>query len=731
MVSPASYLLSAALVAAVGLSVGFSAFRVRRHLLPGWDGAPARLVEAVLAVALLLWLCELLGLLGLLYASTLVLESLLLAAGVVAWTADAASAGGAGEGGIRTAESASSSLPRDRTRGRDALSLVAIAVVFVVFAHWGISAKEALDHGISNFDSLWYHMPFAAHIAQSHSVTGTLHTDTVYTNWFYPQNSELVHAAGILLARRDTLSLFVNFAWLGLAFLAAWCVGRPYGRAPLTTIAAAVVLASPTLVELEPGQAKNDAMALALLLAAAAILLNARGKRGRRSGEEGGPGPGWPLAAAGLAAGLAAGTRDTALPMAGALSVAAIALAPAGRRAATAAWWLLPALVGGGFWYLRNLIVAGNPIPQLKGLGPLLLPHPAQVQSGRPDFAVAHYLFDGAIWREWFVPALEFTLGDLWPLFFAGAVAGALLALLRGSGRVLRGLGAVALFGLLAYLATPFSAGGPEGSPVEFLFNVRFALPALLLGLLLLALARELETRAARWGLAATLIAILVLTDDPAALLHDPGLLFGLLLALLAVGLPALLLLGWRRGGSDRAVAAGFAGLLLLLAAIGYPLQRHYLHGRYGADSGLPGYGLSSAYAWGRGVSGARIGLAGTIAGIQSYGFYGADLSNRVAYLGRRGPHGAFNPIPGCAAFRAAVNGAHLDYLVTAPFLDFIVRGRLDPSPEARWLAGSGAVAPIVREGEVTVWRVRGRLDPAACGAENAPLREVPRQPYS
>ena len=100
-----------------------------------------------------------------------------------------------------------------------------IGVVAVVFAHWGLTAKDALDRGIFNFDSLWYHMPFAAEIAQSHSVTGLHYTETVCTNWFYPQNSELLHAVGILLTGRDTLSLFLNFAWLAIAFLAAWCIG--------------------------------------------------------------------------------------------------------------------------------------------------------------------------------------------------------------------------------------------------------------------------------------------------------------------------------------------------------------------------------------------------------------------------------------------------------------------------------------------------------------------------
>ena len=730
MVSPVAYLLSVLLLAAVGGSIGFSAYRLRCHLLPAWTGAPARLVEAILAVALLIWLCELLGVLGILYASTLVAESLLLVAGVAAWTANAAPAGGGAGGTVpedasATAGGGGSPAPTEPAGG-DVMSLVAVAVVFVVFAHWGLSAKPSLDHGISNFDSLWYHMPFAAHIAQTHSVTGFLHTDTVYTNWFYPQNSELLHGAGILLTGRDTLSIFVNFAWLALAFLAAWCVGLPYGRAPLTTIAAAVVLESPTLVELEPGQAKNDVMALALLLAAVAILLNAAAAGAGPAGKARRIEPGWALAAAGLAVGLAAGTRDTALPIAAALGVVAIALAPAGRRRAAVAWLLIPALVAGGFWYLRNLIAVGNPIPQLKSLGPLSLPHPEQLQSGRPDHMIAHYLFDGAIWRDWFVPALEFTLGDLWPLLLAGALAGATLAIVRGRDRALRWLGAAVLFGFLAYLLTPYSAGGPEGSPVEFLFNVRFLAPALLLGLLLLAFARELESRAAQWVLAAALVAVIVLGDDPAAVLHDPGRSFGLVLAVLVVGFPALFLLGHGLGESGRVIAAAFAGLLLIAAIAGYPLQRHYLSGRYASGSGLPGYGLDSAYIWARSVSDSRIAVAGTVAGIQSYGLYGAGLSNRVVYLGEDGPHGAFNPLPDCPSFRAAVNAADPDYLVTAPDLDFIVRGRLLASPEAGWLAGSNAVEPLESEGEVTVWRVTGDLDPSACGSDNTPRRYVP-----
>jgi hypothetical protein len=624
-----------------------------------------------------------------------------------------------------------------------------VGVIAVVFAHWGLTTKDALDRGIFNFDSLWYHMPFAREFAANHSVTGFHYTDTVLANWLYPQNSELLHAVGILLTDRDTLSLFLNFAWLGVAFLAAWCVGRPYGRGHLAVLAAALVLECHTLVVREPGAAKNDLMAAALLLASIAILVNAgAGERGRT----GPPSlqPGWALAVAGLAAGLAVGTKSTALAMAAALTLAVVLLAPEGRRGVAAAWWLLAGLAGGGYWYLRNLIAVGNPLPQLESLGPISLPHPEHLQSGRPDFTIVHYATDTTVWREFFAPGLHQAFGVLWPLVIAGAVAGSVLVMLRRGDPVLRAMGGVALFGLLAYLFTPLSASGAEGHPEGFAINIRYAIPPLLAGLALLPVALPLPRRRPlpsgadgpqtriwaefaahrwEWALGAALVAVLVITNRSDAVLRDPARLFAWALAVLAVLVPAALLLARRRGAPGSLVVAGAGALALAVIALGYPAQRHYLRDRFAAGSEIPGMHLESAYAWARGVSGARIGLAGTSAGFLQYGFYGTDLGNDVRYLGERGPHGAYDAIPDCAGFRAAVNAAALDYLVTAPFLNFIHPGQPVPSPEARWLRGEPAVTPVLRSGPVTVWRIGGRLDPGGCGPPNRPLREIPQQP--
>lgn len=728
MLSLGSYLLGAAQVALVAVSLGLAAYRLRQRLMPDWEGAPARLVESVVAVALLIWISEVLGTFGLLYAGTLVGACVLVAGTVAFWPAGpvgAASPTVLG-GGAASAPRGTPATPPPAGESFWSL-LIMVGVIALVVGHWALTTKHALDRGVFNFDSLWYHLPFAADIAQSHSVTGMHHVDTVFTNWFYPQNAEVLHADGMLLVGRDTLSLFLNYWWLGVGFLSAWCIGRPYGRGSLSVVAVAILLECHTLVVREPGAAKNDLMAAVLLLAAIAILVNAWNASAERRLPVG-----WSLAVAGLAVGLGVGTKLTVLAMAVALSVAVLALTPVGRRWAAAGWWFGPALLGGGYWYLRNLIVAGNPVPEVERIGPISLPHPERLQVGRPDFSIAHYATDTGVWREYFGPGLHDAFGVLWPLVVGGALVAALWALLSGRDRIVRWVGAVTLFGLLAYVLTPLSAAGAEGAPEAFGINVRYVYGALLAGLALAPLPRFFDPGRRRWWLLGGLLVVLALSDRGDAVLRDPGRLFAFLVVVLAVLVPAALLLARGRGASRGVVAAGFAALALAVVAIGYPLQRHYLDQRFAnevADESIPGMHLDSAYRWARGVEDARIGLAGTSAGFAQYGFYGPDLSNRVVYLGADGPHGAFNAIPSCRGFRAAVNAAELDYLVTASFLNFLHPDQPIASPETRWLRGEDAVAPLLRSGPVTVWKVRGELDPGACGPRNAPLREIPDSP--
>jgi hypothetical protein len=710
-----SYLLGAAQLAVLAAGFGLAAHWLRARLLPGWRGAPARLVEVVVAVALLTVVAELLGTFGLLYAGALLVAAVLVAL--------AARYVPIARGGGQTARGGELGL---------LAALVAVVVVAIVAFDWAVTTKHALDTGIFNFDSLWYHMPFSATIFQSHSTTGMDRVETVFVNWFYPQNSELLHAVGMLMTGRDTLSLFINFGWLAVAFLAAYCVGRPYGRGIPAVLAAAILAGCHTLVVREPGAAKNDLMAAALLLAGIAILIEAWNAQPAEDGElRTRVLYGLPLAAAGLAVGLAVGTRLTVFAPAAALTVVVIVLAPTGRRWKAAGWWFAGGLIGGGYWYLRNLIVAGNPIPEATSLGPISLPHPERLQEGRPGFSISHYLTDTGVWRHYFEPGVHGAFGALWPLVLVGAVAACLLAIFAGRDKLIRWLGGAALFALVAYLFTPLGAAGAEGEPVGFAINIRYVIPALLAALVLLPLPRFLDPPKRQWGLVVVLALVYLITDRPDHALHDKARIFALAFVIVFVFVPTLIWLARRDGLPGKAVAGSLAALAVAAIALGYPVERHYLNHRFAnvsAETSIPGMGLDKAYAWSRGVRDSRIGLAGTTAGFAGYGFYGPDISNHVVYLGEQGPHGAYDALPTCEAFRAAVNDAELDYLVTSPFLNFIHSSKPIASPEARWLRGSGGVKPLFREGEVTVWEVTGPLKPN-CDPSNAPLREIPQTP--
>ena len=105
--------------------------------------------------------------------------------------------------------------------------LIALAAAAFLAAHWATGLQDVWARGMLTFDTLWYHGPFAARIADTGSIWALHFTDPLYLNWFYPQNSELLHARGIALFDRDSSarsSISAGSAW---PCSAAWCIGRP------------------------------------------------------------------------------------------------------------------------------------------------------------------------------------------------------------------------------------------------------------------------------------------------------------------------------------------------------------------------------------------------------------------------------------------------------------------------------------------------------------------------
>jgi hypothetical protein len=570
-----------AMVLAVGVvatTLGVGAVRLRARLVPGWSGAPARLAEAVLGFSALVVALQALGIAGVLGLwETLVACAVLGAAMAIL-----------GTNGRRRLTTA-----REWIRPGP---VCAIAIVLWLVVLWAGPVLVSLHRGIVDGDSLWYHLPFAARFAQDSSITGLQFDGPYYLSWFYPANTELVHAFGILAAGdHDVLSALISLVWLALAALAAWCIARPFGVGPAGVAAVALLLGSALIVGSESGAARSDLAAIAFMLAAAGVLVNGSTGSVLHRGA---------VPITGLATGLAVGSKLTLLPAAAVIFAGVVLLSRDSRRRA-AGVWAGGAVLTGGFWYLRNVVYAGNPLPWLRlGIGPVTLASSDPDPAAQYRFSFLHYVLNARVWREYYVPGLHEGLGALWPVVLALAAAGAMLGIVRGS-PAQRILGMAALVSAVAYVVNPMSAPGPEGSPSQFDTNLRYLAPALALGLVLVPTAMPSRLRATRW-LVPPLVVLLLITGARPEL---------------------------------ASISRGRMGSLLV------------------------GTHMGAAYRWARGIRDTRIATTSVLV----YGLMGDDLSNRVLYVGIAGPHGTFTDATTCRQWRGAVDAGDFDFLVLAP----------------------------------------------------------------
>jgi hypothetical protein len=502
---------------------------------------------------------------------------------------------------------------------------------------------------------------------------------------------------------------------MGVALLAGWCIGRPLGLAAATLLGTAIVVDSDMML-VQAGNAPSDIVALACLLAAIAILLNGQAAPSGPAGERGRRGltiaPG-PLAVAALAAGLAIGTKVTMLVPVAVLTAGLLfagGRSGAGRRAAI---WLAGLAATGGFWYARNLLHAGNPLPWLQ-VGPLLGPDQEALYP-RPAHSIAEYVADRHAWTDFFFPGFAETLGPLWYLVLFAAIAGIVLGLRRRHGPLIRLLALAGAAALVAHIFNPISASGPDGGPYGFASNLRYAAPGLVIGLILLPLC---ETRwMARRVLVPAYALLILIAAIGSSEWVEPHL--PLAIAIGAVAVLAPIWLTRRPAGRRRALAAAAALAVSVVAA--YPLQRHYLENRYRAELAPPldnpGFRAANQWkliqTWGREQRGMRIGIVGTPAAYGQYVFYGEDLSNEVRYIGEPQPRGGLTQIASCRRWRERIDGGRFDAVVITPE---------DPgSPFAPaqigWTEGDGAAIPVLRAYPAEVFLLAGPLNPAACAA--------------
>jgi len=686
MLGAGRYLLG---VAEILLLVGFAwvgGTAIRRRLVAELRGATARLATAVIAIAILVWAAELLGSFGAFEAGPYVAVVVGVGVGVRlvvggGWGRPSVLLGFSPEEEVAgrdrmQGEKEDAAAPEGRPHPPSPSELVALLIAALAVVHFAVGVKAKLSTGMTGFDSTWYHGPFAAGFFQSGDTWSPHFIAPQFLAWFYPANSEVAHAVGMLAFGRDILSPLLNLAWFVGCLVAAWCIGRPYRVAPWSMGLAAVALSVPALHD-QAGEARNDIVGIFFLLAAVAIALAQRERgptRQARTAFALGQG-----AVVGLSAGLAAGTKLNFLLPAAALVVGVGLVAPHGYRWRAFGASLLAALAGGGYWYLRNLAHAGNPLPWVKHLGPLTLPAPEQALGGREGHSVFGYLTDGTVWSDWLLPGLHHGLTVLWPLLVVLSLAGLALASGPRSDPALRVAAAVGFAAAAAWLIAPTSASGPDGIPHGFESGLRYLAPVLVLGLALLPTAPILRER----------LSAFISHPLTSPFVPDSG------------------TKGEVSGWGGRTAVGVVAVAMMLTVAIGFPVQRHYLRDRY-ADPTFTTPGLNAAFAWAQDVSGVRIATTST----RQYPLFGRDLSNEVTFVGEEQPHGGFTAPTTCRRWRELLNQGDYDYVVSTR--DRIEPGKPAYPDTAQWTKAPSATV-VLQKPPTTVYKLRGSLDPSGC----------------
>lgn len=316
------------------------------------------------------------------------------------------------------------------------------------------------------FDTLNYKVPNLAHMMLRHDTWSLAFANIGYFTNLYPSNHVLLSSFLALPFGTDAPAYLVNLGPLVLLIAGVAALAEAVGGSAVSGAALGTAVAlTPIGLLTQAGSLQDDLAAAAGVAAAAALILAVKSAR-------------YPLRLAllgGVALGFGAGTKYTAYFPAAAVLVLGVIAAPRLVRWKVAATIAAGTLATGGFWLLRNLVKMHNPVSPLD-LGPL-----RGVESPLRHYEtslLSHVIhFRTSPLHTWL------SLG--WRLVGVAAVVplvGAVVALVRARRQPLAaGLAAAAAFAALAYLATPYTGGGPEGAAFLIGSQLRYAFPALAL----------------------------------------------------------------------------------------------------------------------------------------------------------------------------------------------------------------------------------------------------------
>jgi len=550
----------------------------------------------------------------------------------------------------------------------------------------GFAASAALaDLGrwggdeILGVDSLTFHLPNVGRWIQSGTLWQLDQFLPQLAHANYPNNGDVVLLATMLPWHNDFLVRAPIALCVLLTGVAVGAIARELrAPAPACVLAGAGAVAIPVVGLSSIPTAMPDAL-LWWTFATAALFLLRHARTARTSD----------LVLAGAALGIGCGTKwygFSSCAVAVAIWVLARLVAGRGRPSRRPTALRDGAIVGGltllgiAPWLVRNLALSQNPFFPVKiapfGVTIFDAPRDRVLEEAGPS--IADYLGDVDGMSQL---AFEFFEG-LGPVALVCALAFVVaIVLARRCPRVLT-LAIVALGLVALYVLTPSTALSLRGVPVLADANTRYAMPALLLALPVVAwLIGRLGRRPAD-ALAAALAAAVAVGASQAYEItgaREP-VLAAFVLAVLLAGLGAVRAAWTRRSVPVLVACALLFGLVGLAGA--KSIERRVNDARYlGRD---PAIDVVLRVA----PSGTRIGLAGewSLGELSPvWPSFGTRIGNEVEYVGEIPPNGFLGRYRDEARFEAALRRGRYDLLVV---------GRGVPSPrqtsEQRWAMDAG-----------------------------------------
>lgn len=336
---------------------------------------------------------------------------------------------------------------RDDSISACVFSLMVISVCWMIFLGYLFPSYT--------WDALWYHLPMVGYMLQDGAIR-EIPNNSFINQWInmFPKNIELFFLWNVIFLESDVITDLSQLIFTIAGVISVYSICRKLQVERNRALFASMLFFFTPIMVLQSTTNYVDVAIAALFLASVNFIFShGIGLRADGNESEAGGRTAYALCMAGLAAGILLGAKSSGPLIVVILSLAVLAQ-DLGARAASlkraalnkrsvfgksltvyGVYFLLPVTALGGYWYIKNFVLHGNPVYPMqisfagttlfKGLYKGIVEPPPEIITKlsyitRPLYVwlenIKYYLYDsrlgglGPLWIILFVPAIFFSV---------------------------------------------------------------------------------------------------------------------------------------------------------------------------------------------------------------------------------------------------------------------------------------------------------------------------------